>query len=382
MNSQIKIALLATGDELTTGDILNTNGQAIAQTLKDNGFTIGMHLIASDDETEITKAIQFLLIDHSILITIGGLGPTSDDRTRFALSRALNKPLVFNAESWQHITDRLAQFRLHVHEANKQQALFPENAVILQNPHGTANGCMLQEQTKLIFMLPGPPHECLPMFEQHVLEQLKQFQHDTEYHLKWRLFGVSEGEIAAKLDALMQPYPVVTGYRWYFPYLEFKLRTTQAALVPELIALIDTTIAPHVICTPDKSASDLLRDQISQFPAQFFFNDNATGGLLQTTLTSPQTKTKLNFICVDEQKTAKWLQQNIHSTDTVLITVAGLTEVWQAEKPTGSSHLTINIQLGQKQYEFKQSIPFRNKGVLVYAVELICHQINQKLVGH
>src|SRR5262249_55359345 len=123
--NQPKIAILATGDELTTGDILNTNGQIIAQTLKDHGFLMGMHVIASDDENEITEAINFLLHDHPILITIGGLGPTSDDRTRFALSRAINQPLVFNEASWNHITSRLTSLHLHVHEANKQQALFP-----------------------------------------------------------------------------------------------------------------------------------------------------------------------------------------------------------------------------------------------------------------
>src|SRR4051794_34592502 len=95
-NHSIKFALLATGNELTSGDILNTNGQFIAKTLTEQGFTIGDHVICSDQESDIVTCINFLLSHHDVLIITGGLGPTSDDRTRNALSTAIKKPFVFN----------------------------------------------------------------------------------------------------------------------------------------------------------------------------------------------------------------------------------------------------------------------------------------------
>ena len=99
----MNIGFLATGDELTTGDILNTNGQTIARILFEKGFELGSHVIAPDEESSIVNAIKFLLQNHSIIIITGGLGPTSDDRTRYALAKALNKHLIFHMPSWEKL---------------------------------------------------------------------------------------------------------------------------------------------------------------------------------------------------------------------------------------------------------------------------------------
>ena len=85
-----KIALLSTGDELVNGDVLNTNSQHLARQLLDHAIQPGLHITASDDQNQIESAMRFLLADHAGLIITGGLGPTSDDRTRFALEAVLN----------------------------------------------------------------------------------------------------------------------------------------------------------------------------------------------------------------------------------------------------------------------------------------------------
>src|SRR3990167_2392698 len=94
--SSNKIALLATGDEIINGDILNSNAQEIAHCLFNHGMSIGIQMVAPDNLNEIETAIHFLLKNHRALIITGGLGPTSDDITRFAVSNALQSPLVFN----------------------------------------------------------------------------------------------------------------------------------------------------------------------------------------------------------------------------------------------------------------------------------------------
>jgi nicotinamide-nucleotide amidase len=90
--SNNRIALLATGDEITNGDILNTNAQIIAQKLFSNGMHVGLHMTSPDNTNEIEASIQYLLKTHHALIITGGLGPTSDDITRYALSKAINNP--------------------------------------------------------------------------------------------------------------------------------------------------------------------------------------------------------------------------------------------------------------------------------------------------
>ncbi|MFN7097499.1 MAG: molybdopterin-binding protein, partial [Gammaproteobacteria bacterium] len=101
----MRIGLLATGTELITGDILNTNGQQIAQTLTEQDYLVGLHVLASDEQQEIAAALSYLLTQHQIVIITGGLGPTSDDRTRFALAEVIKQTLVPDEPSWQYIVD-------------------------------------------------------------------------------------------------------------------------------------------------------------------------------------------------------------------------------------------------------------------------------------
>lgn len=249
MNTKFqRIALLATGNELVEGDILNTNGQTIAQTLFHQGFSLGLHVIAADVEEDIELALEFLLKNHFVVIMTGGLGPTSDDRTRYALSKAIQKPLQFNEATWKFLCERSQQRYGHQpHDANRQQALFPEGSKILPNPHGSAAGCKLQLQNNLIYMLPGPPHECLTMFEDHVLpDLLKQSIQQQRIKLSWRLHNAREGEMAAQIDEAIKNYPVTTGYRVDMPYLEVKIYTHKHEHYDEMVAVIEKIIAPYL----------------------------------------------------------------------------------------------------------------------------------------
>ena len=247
---QLKVALLATGDELIYGDILNTNAQHIAKLLIEHNIDVGLHLISPDGLLDIKHALLFLLKTHDSVIITGGLGPTSDDRTRFALSAATRKPLAFDDASWQHIVTRI-QTRYPgriIPESNRQQALFPKGAIIFNNPHGTANGCGLALKNKLIFMLPGPPHECLPMFQDLVLPQLIQADYPQEmYRKKWMLSNVSEGQIAEELDRLVDPYHVSTGYRIATPHLEFKIHGRDKKNFDAAVQHIEAHIKPFIM---------------------------------------------------------------------------------------------------------------------------------------
>ena len=129
------VALLATGDEICNGDIINSNSQEIAQRLFNQGIHVKTHMTVSDNLTDLETAMQFLLQDHHALIITGGLGPTSDDLTREALSHVLQRPLIFDEPTWHAIVARLNRFGFHTPpESNKQQALFPTGATIIPNP--------------------------------------------------------------------------------------------------------------------------------------------------------------------------------------------------------------------------------------------------------
>lgn len=359
-----RVALLATGDELSHGDILNTNSQEIAKRLFHSGIPVGLHVVAPDTISEIKQSIDFVLQTHNALIITGGLGPTSDDLTRFALSEALDKELVFDEATWELIVSRLKKFGYNTPpETNRQQALFPKDAIIIPNPHGTAAGCVVKHNNQLIFMLPGPPMECLPMVDNVVVPQLKaaDFQ-QLLYFDNWYLFGVSEGQIAEELDAICKPYACTTGYRLAYPYIEFKLFSNQEDDFLKVLPLIQKAIASYLIGDGKQTASQLLQDKLSQPTSHLTISDLATGGLLESTLRTPLTHSHLNFSSIDPD-----------------IEIKGLSAYWQKNGEPHQTELIITF-LKTSTPPIKVNIPFRGSRVKFYAVEYICQQILSKMI--
>lgn len=355
-----KIALLATGDEITNGDILNSNSQIIAQKLFSNGMQVGTHMTVSDNIAEIERAMTFLLASHRALIITGGLGPTSDDITRYALGKVVQAPLVFSETTWDAICERfkILGYLDTPPEGNRQQALFPAGAAIIPNPNGTAAGCKMDYQDRTIFMLPGPPFECLPMVDQHAIPFFKQAQfQEILFYEHWLLFGVGESFIADQLDALAQPFSCTTGYRLAYPYIEFKLFSDNEKDFNTLIPLIEKTIQPYLLNAGKHPASVTLQDTLSKLDYVLRIRDLATGGLLENTLKTPETCGHVDF--------------SDHTNP--MIEITGLTEFWQAID-TSDTQLTISFADGtsvQKQIQLRG----RSSRVKQYAVELISQQI-------
>lgn len=362
-----KIALLATGDEISNGDILNTNAREIARRLSDLGMLIGMHTATADHINDIEKAILFLLTSHQALIITGGLGPTSDDLTRFALGNAVEKPLVFDSPTWETIVSRLKHFGYATPpESNKQQALFPENATIIPNPNGTAAGCYLQHNNQWIFMLPGPPPECLPMIETTVIPILQQNQfQEVHFHKHWMLFSVSEGEIAEKLDAICKPFDCMTGYRIFYPYIEFKIHSNNEKDFHELIKLVEKTISPYLISEGSQTASDMLRKHLESYPSKIQICDRATGGLLESTLKTPKTCEQIIF--ADENNFSPVLPGFV---------LSGLNDYWERKRDLTETSVELTYQINQLDKTIKIPVPFRGDRVKNYVVEWACHQMN------
>lgn len=364
-----KVALLATGDELTRGDILNTNAQYIAQRLFETGIAIGLHMVADDQQTTIEQAITYLLQEHDAIIITGGLGPTSDDRTRFAVAAVTHHMLVFDDSAWENIVTRIKRFGFNeVPESNKRQALFPLGATIFPNPNGTAAGCGLIYQNKWIFMLPGPPAECRPMFENYVIPTLinVQFPH-VFYYKKWFLFGVSEGHIAAQLDPLAEKYACTVGYRIIFPYIEFKISAENKQQFEQLCTAVLPIITPHLFNDGQSPISQTLKLELEKLTTRIEITDTATGGRLQNLLQTPKTYQQLHFNldATDGQSNAK----NLH------VYIGGLTEYWENQTDCKETTLKITIKHNAQNKVINHSLPYREERTLLYAVELIAYEL-------
>lgn len=360
------IALLATGDELIHGDTLNTNAHALAQLLSFEGFSLGLQATCGDKENEIIECLTFLSRQQDIIIVIGGLGPTKDDLTRFALARFLQQPLVLHDMALEHVAKRLQQANIPLSEGNQQQCLFPKDAILLPNPHGTALGCCYRQNNQLFFLLPGPPRECLPMMREQVLPLLQQTQRSSKHILKWRIFGVAESEIAQTLEQALSPFPCQTGYRLDTPYIEFKVRCAEE-WVQAIQQTIDPILAPHQIAPIEYKASDALRELILKTNQPITLIDEATGGLLESVLVRPGTH--------------HLLQCHQKGTTALSFHVRGLQEYWSMQPPGGHTQLTIHYSNQQQEGGETHTIPYRSPLVVQYALEWLSfrlfHLINQ-----
>ena len=354
------IAILATGDEIVHGDTLNTNSKAIAHALSSEGLLPGLQLSCSDNEQEMLSCLAFLCQKHDIVILTGGLGPTSDDRTRFALARFLNVALIEFPEAVTHIEARLVRANLNFNSGNRQQALFPADATLLPNPHGTAMGCYFRSQDTLFVLLPGPPRECLPMFNEHVLPVLQTTQHTDKHLLKWRLFGVAEGAIAATLDSALATVNCETGYRLETPYVEFKVRCVKEE-IEKVKQIVEPLIHAHIIAPPEQKASERLREKIEQMQRSVVVIDDATGGLLQTLLQRPSTYSWLNFY-------------ETNTRDTLFFHVSGLKEYW-AQQSGATTDITIKYHNDVEHGSETHQMPYRSPLVVEYAAEWLSFRL-------
>ncbi|KTD08477.1 competence/damage-inducible protein A [Legionella jamestowniensis] len=361
------IALLATGDELIHGDTLNTNSHYFAHALSSEGLPLGLQIACSDKEYEIHDSLAFLAKNHDVMIITGGLGPTSDDRTRFALQRFLKVDLIEFTEAITHIEKRLYLYGRQLNAGNRQQALFPAGAMLLPNPNGTALGCTYQSQDKLYVLLPGPPRECLPMFNNYVFPLLQKRKHSNKCILKWRLFGVAEGQIAEELDKALAEFDCQTGYRLETPYVEFKVRCKEE-IAGKIKKQIDSLVAPHLIATIDKKASEQFEEQIRQLNIPVSIIDEVTGGLLQTLVQRPENYDVLKF-------------NNCNTHAAIRFHLRGLDEYWHQKPLTGKTTVYIEYSNGAQQGTEIHELPHRSSLVVHLAAEWLCfrlsHLINQ-----
>jgi len=173
------VELINTGSELMLGRVLNTHQQWLCRRLADLGYVVTRQVAVPDTGSDIERAVREALARADFVIATGGLGPTSDDLTRDLVAHLLRRELREDAAVLGHIKGLFERRRMP--ERMQVQALVPEGATVLPNPHGTAPGLAMEvrpnpfrpggEPTWLI-MLPGPPRELRPMFTDAVVPLL------------------------------------------------------------------------------------------------------------------------------------------------------------------------------------------------------------------
>jgi competence/damage-inducible protein CinA-like protein len=209
----MRAEIIAIGDELTSGQRLDTNSQWLAERLLELGVPVAFHTTVGDVLADNVEVFRRAAERAEIVVASGGLGPTADDLTRHALAEVAGVELVRNDAALAHIQALFARRKREMPPANLVQAMFPRGSRVIDNPHGSAPGIDVGIERSRIFALPGVPAEMKEMWAASVAPAIRQHLGITKTirHYRIKCFGVGESDLEAMLPDLIarQRYPLV-----------------------------------------------------------------------------------------------------------------------------------------------------------------------------
>jgi len=205
--------IIAIGSELLAPDRTDTNSLWLTEKLNQLGIEVKLKTIVGDDDARLEEAIKDAVRRSKVVITTGGLGPTEDDITRKITARALGRRLLLDEVVLVELRQRFQSFGVTMPERNSRQAMVIEDAIVLPNPNGTAPGMFIDHQGTAVVLLPGPPREMRPMFENHVAEKLAGRAGSLRVVRRMlRVAGMGESAVDEKIAPIYTKYdnPVTT----------------------------------------------------------------------------------------------------------------------------------------------------------------------------
>jgi nicotinamide-nucleotide amidase len=289
--NNMKAEIIAIGTEILLGDIVNSNAQYLAQELAALGIDMYYQQVVGDNEKRIIHAFDEAYSRSDIIITTGGLGPTEDDLTKEVAAKYFNKKLLPDEESIEKIKNYFKHRERKMTENNLKQGLIPEGAIIINNDNGTAPGVIIEENNKIMIILPGPPKEMKPMFEETVKPYLEKKSDSTLVSKVVKILGIGESAVAAELKDIMdvQTNPTIAPYA---KEVGVMLRiTAKAASKEEAIELINPVeneirnrLGDNVYAIEDISVEDVVAKLLIEKKFTISTAESCTGGMIAATL--------------------------------------------------------------------------------------------------
>ena len=195
----MKAEIIAVGTEILLGDIVNTNAKYLSKELAKIGINVYRQEVIGDNEDRLLDLFQEAFKRCDIVITTGGLGPTADDLTKETACKYFGMDLELHEESLKALKEYFTRMNREITENNLKQVYFPKEAKVLPNPNGTAPGAILEKDNKMIIILPGPPKEMKPMFDNYVKGYLASKGDGIIISKVLRFLGIGESQMATKV---------------------------------------------------------------------------------------------------------------------------------------------------------------------------------------
>lgn len=285
--------IIAIGSELLTPEKTDTNSLWLTGKLNEIGIDVKLKTIVGDDGARLEETVRDALRRSNIVITTGGLGPTEDDITRVFTAKAVDRELVYHDDIEQHLRARFRAWGREMPDINKRQAYVIEGAEILPNPNGSAVGMFLENDGKMLAILPGPPRENQPMFLDHVFPKFQAIS--GEVFVRRRLLKVS-GKGESAVDEIAAPiytaYPdVQTSILFNKSEVEIHVAATAdsaekaQSTADELAEKLAEALGNAVFSTHGESMEEVVGKRLAELNQTVAVAESCTGGLIGQRLT-------------------------------------------------------------------------------------------------
>lgn len=208
------VELICVGTEILLGNIVNTNAAYLAEKCAELGLACYFQTAVGDNEERLTLALRTAMERSDIIILSGGLGPTEDDLTKEVATKICGKQLVMHEPSKKAIKKYFEEKGIEPTDNNWKQAMLPEGCIVMENHNGTAPGVILETEKNKVILLPGPPGELCPMFEESVVPYLMKLTSQVICSQTVKICGVGESKVETIVKDLIdaQTNPTIATY--------------------------------------------------------------------------------------------------------------------------------------------------------------------------
>lgn len=287
----MKAEIITVGTEILLGDILNTNCRYLSRELADMGIEMYYQITVGDNEERLLKTLEESLNRSDIVICTGGLGPTEDDITKEVCAKYFGYELELHKPSLDAMIERFKHMNRVPTKNNEKQAYFPKEAYILKNDNGTAPGCIMEKEGKMIVVLPGPPKEMESMFENYVKPYLSKLTDDVIESEVLRIIGVGESKVENDILDIIdsQTNPTIATYaKGYECTLRITAKAKSVEEAKELIKPMSDEMkrrfGQSLYATGETSIEEVVAKMLVENNLKIAVAESCTGGMVSASL--------------------------------------------------------------------------------------------------
>lgn len=296
----MKAEIIATGREILSGDIVDTNTNFLTEKLSSIGLDVTHHHVVGDEELDLSDLMIHASERSEIIIVSGGLGPTDDDKSRLAASIATGSELELNEEALKYAKDYFIKRKIEMPPININQAVIPKISTPFENEMGTAPGFYFKLNMARVYFLPGVPHEFKEITNSFLIDDIRAYLGlDEDYiNRKFTIFGLPESEVGTLVSDFYEIYKsdddlkIDLGIQAVFPEIYIKIygRSKDKERLSELVKDIEKYIiekfGKNIISMDGKTIAERAAELLTAKKATLSIAESCTGGLISNLMTN------------------------------------------------------------------------------------------------